>query len=51
MELALILSTLALVAVHYITLYTMEKDNKHNTHIIEYRGTRKLNDNKDLKDK
>ncbi len=49
MELALILSTLALVAVHYITLYTMEKDNKHNTHIIECRGLKKQNENKDLK--
>lgn len=53
MELALILSILAMVAVHTISLLSllsMDKGKKQNTtHIIEYRGTKKLNDNKDIK--
>lgn len=49
MEIALILSTVAIVAVHYITLYSMEKDKKQNTHVIECRGTIKQNENKDIK--
>ena len=48
MEIALILSTVAIVAVHYITLYSMEKDKKNNTHVIECRGARKHNENKDI---
>ncbi len=54
MELALILSILAMVTVHTISLLSllaMDKGKKHNnTNIIECRGLNKLNENKDLKD-
>lgn len=54
MELALTLSILAMVTVHTISLLSllaMDKGKKqNNTHIIECRGARKLNENKNLKD-
>lgn len=54
MEIALILSILAMVAVHTISLLSllsMDKGKKQNTtHIIEYRDNI-TNKNKDLKDK
>ena len=54
MELALILSILAMVAVHTISLLSllsMDKGKKQNTtHLIEYRDSDITNKNKDLKD-
>lgn len=54
MELALILSILAMVAVHTISLLSllsMDKGKKQNTtHIVEYRNRNSTNENKNIKD-